>query len=74
MAPVGSGNDFKYLQGIFDVIHGLDISSIALSNCPNIINKKEGNILKSGCEDKSFDIVICSLFLHHVHEIGFEPL
>jgi len=73
MAPVGSGNDIKYLQGIFDVVHGIDISTIALSKCPNIIIKKEGDILRSGYEEKSFDIIICSLFLHHVHEIGFKP-
>ena len=73
MSPIGNGDDLHYLEGIFNVVHGIDISSIALSNCPNTIIKKEGDILHSGYEDESFDIVICSLFLHHVHETGFEP-
>ena len=73
MAPVGDGNDIKYLQGIYDVVHGIDISNIALSKCPNIIIRKEGDVLQSGYEDKSFDIIVCPLFLHHVLDVGFEP-
>lgn len=73
MAPVGDGIDFKYLQGMFSEIHGIDISNTALYNCPNIIIKKEGDILKSGYEESSFDIIVCVLFLHHVHKVGFKP-
>jgi len=71
MAPVGNGEDFVYLEGIYDVVHGIDISDIALSMCPGEIIKKQGDILHSGYEDESFDIIICSQFLHHVHEVGF---
>jgi SAM-dependent methyltransferase len=73
IAPVGDGYDLEYLQGIFKNVHGMDLSPIALAKCPNIMVKKEGDILNSGYEDESFDIIICSLFLHHVHDIGFEP-
>jgi len=72
MAPVGSGDDLKYLHGIYNKVYGIDISNIALSGCPGTIIKKEGDILTSGYEDESFDIVICCQFLHHVHGIGFE--
>jgi len=73
MAPVGNGFDSKYLQGIFQELHGIDISSIALSNCPDIIIKREADILQSGYADMSFDLIVCSLFLHHVHDVGFQP-
>ena len=71
MAPVGNGLDIKYLQGIYSELHGIDISDDALSDCPGNIIKREGDILKSGYEDSSFDIVLCVLFLHPVHDIGF---
>jgi len=73
LAPVGTGSEIKYLQGLYSEIHGIDISSEAISMCPCNIIAKEGDILKSGYEDESFDVVICPLFLHHVHKVGFEP-
>jgi len=73
MAPLGDGYDLQYLQGIYKNIYGIDLSPVALSKCPNVVTKKEGDILTSGYEDESFDIIICALFLHHVHDIGFEP-
>ncbi|MBF0343509.1 MAG: class I SAM-dependent methyltransferase [Nitrospirae bacterium] len=71
LAPVGNGDDFSYLQGMYSSVYGIDISDIALSHCPINIIKKEGDILKSGYEDESFDIIICSLFLHHVHKTEY---
>ncbi len=62
----------QYLQGIYKNVYGIDLSPIALSQCPNVVIKKEGDILTSGYEDESFDIIICALFLHHIHDIGFE--
>lgn len=73
IAPVGDGHDMLYLQGIFGNLHGIDLSPKALSKCSNLIIKKEGDVLNSDYEDESFDIIICSLFLHHVHNIGFDP-
>ncbi len=73
IAPVGTGNELEYLQGLYEEVHGIDISKTALSMCPAIIKTKEGDILQSGYDDNSFDIVICSLFLHHVHKVGFKP-
>jgi SAM-dependent methyltransferase len=73
LAPVGDGNDVQYLQGMFSEVHGIDLSSVALENCPNIIIKKEGDLIDSGYQDCSFDIIVCSLFLHHVHKVGFDP-
>ena len=73
LAPVGDGYHYKYLRGIHNSVHGLDISDVSLKKCPGEIIKKQGDILHSGYEDESFDIIICSQFLHHVHEVGFSP-
>lgn len=73
IAPVGTGSEVKYLQGLFKELHGIDISERALSMCPGNIVTRRGDILDSGYEDESFDVVICPLFLHHVHKVGFEP-
>jgi SAM-dependent methyltransferase len=72
-APIGEGDDFKYVNTLSKKIHGIDISSTALDKCPKCIVNKEADILNSGFEDASFDVVICSFFLHHVHEVGFQP-
>ena len=73
MAPVGNGLDIQYLQGVYSELHGIDISDVALAKCPGSIKTCEGDILNSGYEESSFDVVLCVLFLHHVHAIGFEP-
>jgi len=38
----------------------------------HIVTKK-ADILVSGEKGESFDIIICPLFLHHVHNVGFIP-
>jgi SAM-dependent methyltransferase len=73
IAPLGYGYESKYLQGLYSELHGLDISDTALSQCPANIIIKKGDVLQSGYEDESFDIVICPLFLHHISKIGFRP-
>jgi SAM-dependent methyltransferase len=76
LAPVGNGKDFYYLQSVFkgiQTIHGIDISPICLAACPGNIITKEADILFSGYADNSFDVIVCSQFLHHVHAVGFDP-
>ena len=73
IAPIGSGDEIKYLQGLYNEIHGIDISEKALAQCPAHIVTKMADILNSGYRDESFDIIICPLFLHHVHNVGFIP-
>jgi SAM-dependent methyltransferase len=73
LAPIGNGSEYYFLQGIAREVHGIDISPVALRECPEVIVKKEGDILRSGYPEGTFDIVICSQFLHHVHKVGFAP-
>ena len=76
LAPVGNGNEYLYLQQVFkgdSEIHGIDISPVALDSCPKPIITKESDILFSGYEDETFDVIVCSQFLHHVHTVGLEP-
>lgn len=73
LAPVGDGCDIRYLQGIYKEIHGIDIYPVQLKKCPKLIVTKEADILDSNYDSESFDIVIVSLFFHHLHEVGFAP-
>ena len=73
IAPIGTGYEIKYLQGLYNEAHGIDISERALTQCPANIVTKKADILQSGYREESFDIIICPLFLHHVHKVGFSP-
>ena len=73
LTPSGNGDDLRYLIGLYGEVHGIDISPLALKRCPHPIITKEADILCSGYEDASFDIVVCALFLHHLHDVGFQP-
>ncbi len=73
IAPIGNGNETVYLQGMYSEICGMDISERALSQCPAHISTKKVNILHSGGGAEIFDIILCPLFLHHVHKVGFTP-
>ena len=73
IAPIGTGHEIKYLQGLSTEICGMDISEMALARCPAHIVTKKVDILQSGEAAESFDIIICPLFLHHVHKVGFSP-
>lgn len=71
IAPIGNGHEVKYLRGLYKEIYGIDVSGKALSQCPRNIIIVEADILQSGFKDESFDVVICSFFLHHIHKVGF---
>lgn len=73
VAPIGTGNEVVYLQGMYAEICGMDISQKALDQCPAHIVTKKVNILHSEEASEYFDIIICPLFLHHVHKVGFNP-
>jgi len=73
IAPIGTGHEIKYLQGLYNEVHGIDISERALEQCPANIVTKKADILQSGEMEESFDVIICPLFLHHVHKVGFIP-
>jgi SAM-dependent methyltransferase len=73
LAPVGTGDDLRFLEGIYSEIHGIDISPIQLVKCPGLILAREGDILESGYPSESFDIIVVSLFLHHLERNGVEP-
>lgn len=73
IAPIGTGNEVKYLQGLYNEVQGLDISEKALAQCPANIITKNADILHSGYREESFDIIICPLFLHHIQKVGFDP-
>lgn len=51
IAPVGSGDEIKYLQGLYNEIHGIDISERALAQCPGNVITKKANIIESGEAD-----------------------
>jgi SAM-dependent methyltransferase len=73
IAPCGSGADHQYLSPHARTIYGIDLSPLALKNCPASMEVKAGDILESGYPDGMFDVVASPLFFHHVEKIGFDP-
>jgi SAM-dependent methyltransferase len=73
IAPCGWGDDYPYLKGCANEIHGIDLSPKAVKRCPVEMKTRVGDILESGYPDNFFDIVVSPLFFHHVIRIGFDP-
>jgi SAM-dependent methyltransferase len=73
LAPIGAGLEIGYVAPLCSSIHGIDISPIALSRCPRHVITRQGDIRTSGYPSDTFDLVVCPLFLHHVHKVGFDP-
>jgi SAM-dependent methyltransferase len=74
IAPCGLGNDILQFSEVWPEanFHGLDISPDAVERCA-IRDAKVGDILKMPYHAGSFDVVISTLFFHHVADEGFEP-
>jgi SAM-dependent methyltransferase len=73
LAPIGTGLEIGYVAPLCGSLHGIDISPIALSYCPRQVVTRQGDIRTSGYPSGTFDLVVCPLFLHHVHKVGFDP-
>ena len=73
IAPCGSGDDYKYLSSYGKEIYGIDLSRVAVERCPAEMKVTAGDILQSGYQDKSFDLIASPLFFHHLLKIGFKP-
>ncbi len=73
LAPIGTGKEIGYVASLCSSLHGIDISPIALSRCPRHVITHQGDIRTSGYPSETFDLVVCPLFLHHVHKVGFDP-
>lgn len=74
IAPCGSGADYKYLGNFAHRVYGIDLSPIAIKNCPSVMKVKVGDILTSGYPNESFDLIASILFFHHLLKIGFKPV
>ncbi len=73
IAPCGVGGDAGVLASCADEIHGIDLSPVAVAQCPPSMKAKVGDILDSGYPGESFDLVASLLFFHHVRQVGFDP-
>lgn len=73
IAPCGTGIDYSYVSRYAKQIHGIDISEIALSQCPPEISTCVGDIMASDYPDESFDAIVSPLFFHHMRQVGFNP-
>lgn len=72
VAPCGRGSDLPYLKDFFEEVHGIDLSPVAVEECPGEMETRVGDILKSGYPDDSFDMVASPLFFHHLLNVGFD--
>lgn len=73
IAPCGAGDDVEYLNQFAHEIHGIDLSPLAIKRCPPTMKAKVGDILQSGYQDGTFDLIASPLFFHHLLKFGFEP-
>ncbi len=73
VAPTGAGYDLPYLKPLSNRIVGIDISSDALKQLPEWIEKHVGDIKNmSMFPDGTFDVVVMSEFFHHFLKFGFD--
>jgi SAM-dependent methyltransferase len=72
-APCGRGNDFKYVERLANQIHGLDLSPVAVSACPQDMKVTLGDVLSLPYPNAQFDLVVSPLFFHHLVDLGFVP-
>lgn len=74
IAPCGLGKDVLEFSAIWPdaSFSGIDISADAVRRCA-IRDARLGDILSMPFPDSSFDVVISTLFFHHVADEGFEP-
>lgn len=74
IAPLGTGDDIKYIKSFAGDMHGIDISREAVekvSDCT--ISKHVGDIGNMNMfADNQFDIVLVPLFFHHFVKYGFS--
>ncbi|MBD3211369.1 MAG: methyltransferase domain-containing protein, partial [Candidatus Lokiarchaeota archaeon] len=73
IAPVGDGDDYKYVKDFAENIYGIDISPHAVGKCNRNIITEVGDILHNPYSDDFFDLIVSPLFFHHVVSIGFDP-
>jgi len=73
IAPVGYGDDYKYVKHFSNQIYGIDLSPKAVSKCNQNIILNVGDILNTEFSDEFFDVIVCPLFFHHIVSIGFDP-
>lgn len=72
-APCGTGDDYKYIGTMAKNVYGVDLSPIALKECPGQMNITIGDVLQLPFSDSKFDAVVSPLFFHHLMRFGFVP-
>ena len=74
IAPIGTGDDLKYIQHLSDDISGLDISEEAVSKITDSNVKKHVGDMRTMhmFSDSYFDMVVIPFFFHHFSRFGFD--
>ncbi|MDD5638793.1 MAG: class I SAM-dependent methyltransferase, partial [Candidatus Pacebacteria bacterium] len=73
IAPIGNGDDIRYMEYFTNDIYGIDISEEAIAKISSNIKKYSGDISNMYMfTDDFFDIIISPLFFHHYIEFGFD--
>ncbi len=74
IAPIGTGDDLKYIRHLSSDISGIDVSREAVEKITDkTINTYVGDMKNMTMfKDNQFDIMITSLFFHHFVKHGFD--
>ena len=73
IAPCGMGDDLTYVGDFARQVYGIDLSPIAVEQCPSPMISKVGDISRSEYEDEAFDLIVSAQFFHHLLKFCFEP-
>jgi SAM-dependent methyltransferase len=73
VAPSGKGADYAYVRDLCRGADGIDLSVLALEKCPAELHVAAGDILRLPYADNKFDLIVSSLFFHHLVAFDFVP-
>lgn len=73
IAPCGQGADYGYVRNLCQTADGIDLSVSALKKCPADLRVAAGDALTLPYADHAFDLIVSSLFFHHLVAFEFAP-
>ncbi len=71
IAPCGRGADYAYVRDLCPIAEGIDLSATALKSCPADLPVAAADALRLPYPDHAFDLIVSSLFFHHLVSLGF---
>ncbi len=69
VAPVGDGQDIRFLEGLAEKVVGIDLSPVAVAKVPAGVEAHVGDMKRMTVfPDEHFPVVVTPLFFHHFRD------